>query len=184
MTDDLPTRRSAIRILEQDRARTIELLERLPRHAVTTPGLGGGEWSPKDLIGHLASWEEDALDALHAWGSGERPAIDELLFTVGTNRINRQNVERKASWSVAKVRREADRMHAELVDALRDLTDARWRKPATPRGRRPLGRRLGGILGGPAGLFRHDAAHHPSFAAFVEDRPWVTRSRRPATHTT
>jgi hypothetical protein len=169
VTDDLPTRARAIRILEQDRARTTELLERLPRRAVTTPGLGGGEWSPKDLIGHLASWEEYALDALDAWERGERAPIDELFF-VGTNRINRQNVERKASWSVAKVRREADRTHAGLVEALRDLTDARWRKPATPRGRKPLGRRLGGILGGPAGPFRHDAAHHPSLAAFVDDR--------------
>ena len=169
MTEDLPTRAQAIRLLEQDRARTTELIERLPRRALMTPGLGGGEWSPKDLIGHLASWEEYALDALAAWELGERAPIDGLFF-VGTNQINRQNVERKASWSLARVRREAEGAHEELIEALQNLTDARWRKPATPRGRRPLGRRLGGILGGPAGPFRHDAAHHPSLAAFVDDR--------------
>jgi hypothetical protein len=79
-------------------------------------------------------------------------------------------VDRKASWSVARVRREAQRTHAELLEALERLTDARWRKPATPRGRKPLGARIGGILGGPAGLFRHDEAHHPSLIALVEGR--------------
>jgi hypothetical protein len=170
VTEDLPTRARAIRVLEQDRARTTELLERLPRRALMTPGLGGGEWSPKDLIGHLASWEEYALDALAAWERGKRPPIDELQFTVGVNRINRQNVERKSAWSLAKVSRDAERVHEELVAAIRKLSDPKWRNPATSRGRRPLGRRLGGILGGPAGPFRHDAAHHPSLAAFVDDR--------------
>jgi hypothetical protein len=165
---DLPTRTRAIRILEQDRDRTLELVERLPRDALTTPGLGGGEWSPKDLLGHLASWEEYALDALAAWERGERAPIDELQFTLSINRLNQQNVEGKSSWSLAKVRRDSERTHAELIAAMKQLSDARWRKPATARGRRPLGRRLGGILGGPAGPFRHDAAHHATLSDFAE----------------
>jgi hypothetical protein len=71
----LPTRRAAIRVLEEGRARIEELLDRLPRSAMATPGLGGGAWSPKDLIGHLTSWEEHALDALAAWGRDERAPI-------------------------------------------------------------------------------------------------------------
>ena len=167
---ELPTRRRAIRILEQGRARTQDLIERLPRSALTTPGLGGGEWSPKDLIGHLASWEEYALDALAAWEQGERAPIDDLQFSVSTSRINTQNVERKASWSFARVLREADRTRAELVAAIESLSDARWGRPATERGRRPLAGRLGAILGGPAGPFRHEEAHHPSLARFADER--------------
>lgn len=163
-----PTRRRAIRILEEGRARTLDLIERLPRSTLTTVGLGGGEWSPKDLIGHLASWEEHALDALAAWDQGERAPIDELQFSVSTSRINRQNVERKASWSLARVRRESERTHAELIAAVERSSDARWRGPVTERGRKPMAVRLGGILGGPAGLFRHDETHHPSLRAFAE----------------
>ncbi len=163
----LPTRRQAIRILEEGRARTDELIDRLPRGALARPGLGGGTWSPKDLLGHLASWEEYALDALDAWERDTRAPIDELQFTVSTGRINAQNVERKAGWSLAKVRRETERTHEELLRAIRSMSDPRWRRPATPRGRRPLGARLGAILGGPAGPFRHDVAHHLSLAAFV-----------------
>lgn len=164
---DVPTRRRALRILEEGRARTLDLLEALPRSALTLPGLGGGTWSPKDLLGHLASWEEYALDALAAWARSERAPIDALQFTVSTSRINAQNVDRKAAWSWARVRRESGRTHAELLEAIGRLTDARWRRPATERGRKPMGTRLGGILGGPAGPFRHDEAHHQGLAAFV-----------------
>lgn len=162
------SRRAALRVLRESRARTLDLLEQVPARAFTRPGLGGGEWSPKDLVGHLTSWEEYALDALAAWERGARAPIDDLQFTVSTTRINRQNVERKASWSVARVRRGSERTHTELLEAVEGLTDARWRKPVTARGRKPLGLRLGAILGGPAGPFRHDEAHHPSILMFVE----------------
>jgi DinB family protein len=162
------SRRAALRILRESRARTLALLDQVPPEEFTRPGLGGGQWSPKDLVGHLSSWEEYALDALAAWERGGRAPIDDLQFTVSTSRINRQNVDRKATWSVARVRRESQRTHAELLEAIERLTDARWRTPATPRGRKPLGLRIGGILGGPAGPFRHDEAHHPSLIALVE----------------
>ena len=162
-----PTRREAIRILEEGRARIDELLDRLPRPAMTTPGLGGGTWSPKDLIGHLASWEEYALDALAAWARDERAPIDDLFFTLSTTRINDQAVARKAAWSLAKVRREADGTHEELLAAIRGISDSRWRAPTTSRGRKPLGTRLGAILVG-RGPFGHGAAHLRSLETFVE----------------
>lgn len=164
----IPTRRQAIRILRRNRAEILELVDRLPRRAMTLAGLGGGEWSPKDLIGHLASWEEYALDALAAWDRGERAPIDTLTWSVSTNRINRQNVEAKAPWPPSRVRRESERTHAELLRAIEAMTDGRWRGPATKRGRKPVAARLGGILGGPAGIFRHDESHLGSLLAFVE----------------
>ena len=164
----VPTRREAIGVLEEGRARIDELLDRLPKAATTTPGLGGGAWSPKDLIGHLASWEEHALDALAAWARDERAPIDDLWFTLSTSRINDQAVRRKAAWSLAKVRRESERTHAELLDAIRRMSDVRWRSPATSRGRKALGARLGSILVGGNRPFRHDAAHLRSLQAFVE----------------
>jgi hypothetical protein len=165
----LPSRREAIRTLEQGRAQIAELLDRLPRSAMTTTGIGGGTWSPKDLIGHLASWEEYALDALAAWERGERAPIDELQHALSTSRINEQAVARKAGWSLARVRREADRTHEDLLAAIRGMSDARWRSPATSRGRKPLGARLGSLLVG-VGPFGHDAAHVRSLAAFVGRR--------------
>ena len=166
-----PSRREAVNILEQGRSEIEELLDRLPKSAMTESGVGGGTWSPKDLIGHLASWEEYALDALVAWERDERAPIDELQFTLSTSRINDQAVARKAPWSLAKVRRDADRTRGELLTAIRGLSDARWTSPATPRGRTPLAARLGAILVGSGGsLFAHDVAHVKSLETFVRQR--------------
>jgi hypothetical protein len=136
---------------------------------MTTHGVGGGIWSPKDLIGHLASWEEYALDALAAWERGERAPIDDLQFTLSISRLNDQAVKRKSGWSLPKVRRDADRVHEELLAAIRSMSEARWRAPATAKGRKPLGTRLGAILQGSGGAhFAHDAAHVKSLSSFAD----------------
>lgn len=129
----------AARVLETDRTELLSLLDRLPPGAMTTTGLGGGEWSPKDLLGHLESWEEHALGALEAWSRGARAPIDAAFARTSVAGLNADEVARKARRSV----------------------------PATPRGRKPLGHRLGSILGSPAGSFRHDAAHLQDVRAFV-----------------
>jgi len=160
-------RTEAIGILQIGRTQIDALIHQIPKQALTTPGLGGGAWSPKDLVGHLASWEEHALDAVAAWERGERAPIDDLGRMLSTRAINDQNVSRKSGWSFARVHRESERTHEELIDAIRTLDQGRWTVPVGPRGRRPLWQRLGGILSGPGGPFRHDESHVPSLADFV-----------------
>ena len=171
MAQAFPTRTEAIRILQRDRRTTLGLLQRLPARAITTRGLGGGDWSPKDLIGHLESWEQNALDALEAWARGEPAPSDVALRRAGLNGLNRAEVERKSRWSAARSFRSASDTHERIVAAIRSLPDDRWLAPATRRARRPLGRSIGGILGGPSGPFRHDAAHHPDLREFVAAHP-------------
>jgi hypothetical protein len=171
MADPVPTRTEAIRILERDRRTTLGLLQRLPPRAITTRGLGGGDWSPKDLIGHLESWEQHALDALDAWARGDPAPSDVALRSAGLNGLNRAEVERKSRWSAAKSFKSAPDTHQRIVAAIRSVPDERWLAPATRRARRPLGRSIGGILGGPSGPFRHDAAHHPDLREFVAAHP-------------
>jgi hypothetical protein len=161
------SRRQAIRILERERIEIDALIREIPKGALATPGLGGGVWSPKDLVGHLASWEEHALDAVAAWERGERAPIDDLGRMLSTRAINDQNVNRKSGWSFARVQRESERTHDELIDAIRTLDQGRWTAPVGPRGRRPIWQRLGSILSGPGGPFRHDESHVPSLADFV-----------------
>jgi Mycothiol maleylpyruvate isomerase N-terminal domain len=167
-SDALPTRRQALRILEQGHRSMDELLRRLPRKAMTTPGLGGGDWSPKDLIGHLESWQEYALQALDAWEQGRGPAIDKELWSTSTSEVNRAAVARKAGRSLPEMRRRADRTYAALAARIGAMSDRRWRQPGTPRGRKAVGERLGSYLGGPAGPFRHAEAHLPQLRSFVE----------------
>jgi hypothetical protein len=156
---EVPTRRQAIRILETGHDAVRSLIDPLPRRAMSLDEIGRGRWSPKDVIGHLATWEGFALEALDAWELDKGWHRESELWTRGVNPTNRLELERKRRLSAPEVRRRADATHGDLMARLRSMTDPRWRLPATSRGRKPLGERLGGILGGPAGYFRHNEAH-------------------------
>ena len=44
-------RTQAIRILQIGRTQIDALIREIPKRAPTTPGLGGGAWSPRDRVG-------------------------------------------------------------------------------------------------------------------------------------
>jgi hypothetical protein len=169
MAATVPGRDEAIRFVRSDRLQTLALLKRVPQQAMSTPGVGGGDWSPKDLVGHLESWEQHALDALEAWSRGTVAPSDHALRTVGLDPFNLAEVDRKARWSAARSIDSAAETHRRLVAALRSISADDWAAPPTKRSRRSLGTHLGGILGGPAGPFRHDAAHHPDLETFASE---------------
>jgi hypothetical protein len=129
-------------------------------------GIGGGAWSPADLLGHLSAWEGYALDALAAWERRQRAPIDLALDERGLDGVNADALaEATALRPSALVRRWLE-THAALVAGVRAVPADRWVKPPITRGR-PLGVRLGSILGGPGGPFRHADAHLPDLRAFV-----------------
>jgi hypothetical protein len=169
MATEAPSRRDAIRRLIEERDRMLALIDRLPPRALARPGLGGGEWSPKDLIGHLESWEEHALSAIAAWGRDEPAPIDRALREQGLTRVNLAEVARKARRSVPAAFASAAATHERLLGVIRGLPAERWSAPATSRGRAPLGRRVGQILVGTRDPFAHDSAHLKSLRAFVEE---------------
>jgi hypothetical protein len=175
----MPTRAEAIELIERDRTRTLELVGRIPVGAVTRPGLGGGEWSVKDLLGHLESWEEYALDALAAWGEGRPSRLAELRTTLDIDGVNAHDVERKSGRDWSETRTASERTHAELIATIEATTDDRWEAPAGDGPPGPVGFGIGSILGSEAGPFRHDTAHHRDLQTFADEHGgWtVGRSR-------
>jgi DinB superfamily len=162
------TRREAIEVLRRQRREVTALLDRLPSRALACPGLGGGDWAPKDLIGHLESWEEHALGALDAWSRGDVAPVDRDIRALGLNGVNAREVERKSGRTASRARAAADATFARLIEQIRAIPEERWQTPPTSRARRALGRSVGRILGGPLGPFTHDQAHLPDLRAFVE----------------
>ena len=169
----VPSRRRAIRILDDGMREVFVLYDGLPPRARTTPGLGGGDWSPKDLLGHLESWQEYALEALDAWDGDHGPAIDKVIWSTSTSALNRDAVARKAARRPADQRRRAEAIHERLLARLEAFGDTRWKRPGTSRGRTPAGIRLGDLLGGPPGPFRHADAHLRQLRALAEERGQV-----------
>jgi hypothetical protein len=171
MADDVASRDEAIRLAREDRERTNALLASIDPSAFDTTGLGGGTWSPKDLVGHLETWEENALDALDAWDRGERAPIGAELQALGTDEFNRRAVERKASMTADQARTSAVSTHARMLERFAALSDERWASAPVGDDDGTVGSRLGSTLGGELGLFRHDPDHWPDLEAFAAEHP-------------
>lgn len=173
-----PSRQEAVSILEEGNARLHELLDGVPEaDLVRESTIGGGEWSAKDLIGHLAAWEEMALRSLEEWRRGETPWVEreEGPFhgpgNENVDAFNARAVEEKRRLSLDEVRRSSQEIHQKLVAEITALSDEEWRTKAsypTEGGRRNrLVTLLGAVLGAPKGPFAHAFAHIPDVEAFI-----------------
>src|SRR5881397_1194373 len=128
------TRHEAIETLESGHRKLEELLAALSEEELTRGStIGGGDWSAKDLIGHMASWEEAAIDAVADLRRGEKPRI-EAYFAEDSAGVDRFNAERMAEivgLSLAEVRGRADGAHRTLIGQIQVMTDDEWQSPVS-----------------------------------------------------
>jgi uncharacterized protein (TIGR03083 family) len=153
----MPTRAQAKQILVSSRARTLALVGELDeKHWKTTTNLGDGDWSVKDLLGHLSGYEEQAA----AIATGKKPRFDFAKFGSVDER-NAADIDRKRNWSLKRVREDLETRRARLLEVIDAMDEERWTaKIETRRGRSALALVLGRLLvGGHHGLFAHDLAH-------------------------
>lgn len=171
----MTTRQEAIDVLERGHGTIRRLTREIPPHWIARPGVGDGGWTPKDLLGHLCFWEEKVLEAMAAWDAGERAPIDREISSSSIAVINAEGVRRRSRHTFARVLRDWDNVHGELIRAIRAMSDARWESPATSRGRKSLGHRIGQLLVG-RGPFEHADAHVRDLESFVAAIPKAERA--------
>lgn len=167
----VPTRQEALRLLEEGHAALDGWFGRLSDAEMTRPAtIGGGDWSAKDLLGHVAFWEELAAETLAAWREGRSPSMARLVGGAwdGVDKLNARNQVRTAAETLARVRERAGAARAALLEAIGGLSDTDWRAEVGRADGTPttLGERLGSVTGGPAGYFDHAAAHLDDLAAY------------------
>ncbi len=173
-----PTRDEAIATLQEGDARVGELVAGLSDEELERPAtIGDGDWSAKDLIGHLATWEELALRTLEEFRAGVMPWMErpEGPFSApATGKVvvfNAREIERRREGPLARVVAEARSAHLELLASIGEMSDEEWNAKAfyeTPRGnRRTLVTLLSSILGAPQRPFGHAFAHLPDLEAYV-----------------
>jgi hypothetical protein len=162
------TRGEALAALRDGGRRIQPLLSKLSDEDLARrSALGGGDWSVADLLGHLASWEQRALDGIECWR--ERRTWQVLIGIHAVDDLNEANVRRWRRRGPARTVAAAAEIHERLVAAIGALTDRDWRSTialSNGRGQR-LSTNLGGTLGGPTGPFRHADAHLPDLKAYV-----------------
>lgn len=93
-------RRRLLHELEVERNQFIRNVETCRIRDIERPFIG--EWSLKDIVGHIASWEAEVVTAFRELRDGKRPAL--LDFdTAQLDNWNQDHVERKRNvdfWSL------------------------------------------------------------------------------------
>ena len=167
----VPVREDALATLDKGRSAIEALVSQLSeQELVRTRTIGGGDWSALDLIGHLGTWEELALDALRAWRDGHVPLVEEVFRTApNVDELNAERIAKLRQWTPRDVTTWARDTHRALIFEIQGMGEEEWRSnapyPAEQRDR--LGTFLGSTLGAPNQPFGHDFAHLPHLQAFV-----------------
>lgn len=86
----------------------------LSRSALLVAGVQGN-WSVRDILAHVTTWDEEALAHLPTVAAGGRPPRYSTLYG-GIDAFNALMTERKRQLTLEKVLRQLDEVHQRLVD--------------------------------------------------------------------
>ncbi len=122
--DDIRTRaderRRLLAELELERNQLIRNIETCRIRDIERPFIG--EWSLKDIVGHIASWEAEVVTAIRELRAGRRPE----LFDFDRTRLhewNQEHVERKRRLDFFSVLDQLRDGRHRLLDELAHLAD-------------------------------------------------------------
>ena len=165
---EAPSKAEAIIVLERGHNEIERLLRELTPEAMFVTGIGGGAWSPKDLLGHLALWHEIALRTIDEHRRGDRPWIVDVFAAPGPG-PNDEELAKRAGWSLERAREAYDGSLATVIEALGGIGEEAWGSSVDGWADQPatLGGLLGVVLGKEEVPFGHAFAHVLDLAAFV-----------------
>lgn len=170
-------RQTALRLLGIEHAAVRALIEELTDEEKTRPdtiqyGLyADQELSFKDLLAHLMTYEAYALEALAAWKRGEKHWITDAMRSArGSMQVHYSGIEERSATPLHSILEEWEATQANLMAALRSLTDDEWYTPAPYPDREPsdLGGMLEAILvAPPRPPYRHLPVHIPDPDVYI-----------------
>jgi hypothetical protein len=88
---------------------------------LTEPGVTG-DWSVKDILAHVTTWEEEALKHLPLILAGGRPP--RYVRYGGIDAFNAKMTEEKQGLSLSEVLRQLEETHGRLLDFVRRAPEA------------------------------------------------------------
>ena len=80
-----------------------------------------GDWSVKDILAHVTTWEEEALKYLPLILAGGKPPRYSQYG--GIDAFNAHMAEQKRGLTLSEVRRQLDETHRRLLDYLRSVPE-------------------------------------------------------------
>jgi hypothetical protein len=88
----------------------------LPLGLLTEPGVVG-EWSVKDILAHVTTWEAEAIKHLPVIIAGGRPP--RYVTYGGLDAFNEMMTEQKRGLSLSEVQQQLQETHVHLIDFVR-----------------------------------------------------------------
>ena len=104
--------------IEKDWTEWQALVTRVGEQRMTEQGVGGGEWSLKDIIAHVTFYENEMVGMLRA-----RELAGSDLWELPLEQRNRALFERQRDRPLAGVLAESAQVHAQLMSLLNEVTD-------------------------------------------------------------
>lgn len=117
-------RQAILKKLDQAWTALRESFAGLPESRLTEPGVTG-DWSVKDILAHVTTWEEEALKYLPLILAGGRPP--RYVRYGGIGAFNARMTEEKRDLSPHEVLRQLDDTHRRLLDLVQRTDEAQLR---------------------------------------------------------
>ena len=91
---------------------------------MTEPGVTG-DWSVKDILAHVTTWEEEALKYLPLIVEGGRPPRYSVKYG-GINAFNAQMTQQKRGLSLSDVLKQLDETHRRLIEYIHQAPEEQF----------------------------------------------------------
>ena len=105
-----------------------ELLAQVPRERMEE-GLSVGDWSVKDLLGHIATWEMVTINSVREFLDGPDQAMH-MYTDAEVDDFNKETVEAKRETRLADILSDLEETHAKLISYLVGLPRAAFQDAA------------------------------------------------------
>jgi DinB superfamily len=122
-------RRDAARRMAASRRETLTFVRRLPEADMLQPRTIG-DWSVKDVLGHLLACDEETVDRFRLIARGRADRIKWFDSMAYADRFNARTVARLRRVGLRTVLRRMARVRADLVRGFRRLPTASLRDPS------------------------------------------------------
>jgi hypothetical protein len=161
----LSTKQVLLHRITQERGTVFQSIAFLPEEQLTRRPLIG-EWSAKDILGHLTAWEEEITRGIEQFRRGEQP---QLLDIADVDAWNADQAHRRRDASLAQVKDEMIAVRRRLLDLVSSLPDEAFAQSGPPPALDPF---VPAMLNA---IADHDREHWAGLMACKEQ--WIAKQR-------
>jgi uncharacterized damage-inducible protein DinB len=147
--------------LTEARNELLSLVRSLPAERLETPG-AVGDWSVKDVIGHIASWEDRLLTLAQTVLNGHAAQIEWIKGVEALLAWNHKQYLRKRAWTWDEIIRDLALMREEV------LWNIGWTAPEQLFQQHTLDAGSVSPAGLLEGIVEHDQEHVAQLRAWIE----------------